>query len=94
MLFRSVLPGRTGWLVPPCDPEALTRALIEAVDSPELCRQYGEEGRRRVEREFSLETTLKAYERLWAGVLGLQLDSSEASWTGSGESQGHGEPAH
>jgi glycosyltransferase involved in cell wall biosynthesis len=89
-----VLPGRTGWLVPPRDPEALTRALIEAVDSPELCRQYGEEGRRRVEQEFSLETTLMAYERLWAGVLGLQLPSIEASWTGLGESRGQGDPAH
>ena len=84
-----VLPGRTGWLVPPHDPEALTHALIEAVDSPERCRQYGEEGRLRVEREFSLETTLEAYERLWAGVLGLQLPSRDASWMGSGENQGH-----
>ena len=70
-----VLPGQTGWLVPPRDPEALTRALIEAIDSPDCCRQYGEEGRLRVEREFSLETTLEAYERLWAGILGLQLPS-------------------
>jgi glycosyltransferase involved in cell wall biosynthesis len=79
-----VLPGRTGWLVPTHDPEALTHALIEAVDSPERCRQYGEEGRVRVEREFSLETTLEAYERLWAGVLGLQLPSRDGSWMGSG----------
>jgi glycosyltransferase involved in cell wall biosynthesis len=76
-----VLPGRTGWLVPPRDPEALARALIEAVDAPESCRQYGEEGRLRIEREFSLETTLKAYERLWAGVLGLQLPTKDASCT-------------
>jgi glycosyltransferase involved in cell wall biosynthesis len=72
-----ILPGRTGWLVPPRDPEALTHALIEAFDSPERCRQYGEEGRLRVKREFSLETTLEAYERLWAGILGLQLPSKE-----------------
>ncbi len=83
-----ILPGRTGWLVPPRDPEALTRALIEAVDSPKCCRQYGENGRLRVEREFSLETTVEAYERLWAGILGLQLPSRDASWTGSGESRG------
>jgi glycosyltransferase involved in cell wall biosynthesis len=80
-----VLPGRTGWLVPPHDPEVLTQALIEAADSPDCCRQYGEEGRLRVEREFSLETTLVAYERLWAGILGLQLPSRDARWTGSGE---------
>jgi glycosyltransferase involved in cell wall biosynthesis len=84
-----VLPGQTGWLVPPADPEALARALIEAADSPECCRRFGEEGRLRVEREFSLETTVEAYERLWAGILGLQLRSGELSRSGSYKSNGH-----
>lgn len=74
-----VLPGQTGWLVPPRDPEALAHALIEAADSPDCCRQFGEEGRLRVEREFSIETTVEAYERLWAGILGFQLPSIESS---------------
>jgi glycosyltransferase involved in cell wall biosynthesis len=79
-----VVPGQTGWLVPPRDPEALAHALIEAADSPERCRQYGEEGRLRVERDFSLETTLESYERLWAGVLGLELPSKglKVDWLG------------
>jgi glycosyltransferase involved in cell wall biosynthesis len=89
-----VLPGRTGWLVPPRDPEALSRALIEAVDSPERCRQYGDEGRLRVERDFSLETTLEAYECLWAGILGLYLPSKGSSWTDSGESRGPADLPH
>jgi glycosyltransferase involved in cell wall biosynthesis len=78
-----VSPGQTGWLVPPSDPEALAHALIEAVDSPDLCRRFGEEGRRRVERQFSLEKTVEAYERLWAGILGLQLPSGETRCSGS-----------
>ena len=53
-----VVPGQTGWLVPPRDAAALSRALIEAADSPERCRRYGEAGRLRVEQEFSLETTV------------------------------------
>jgi glycosyltransferase involved in cell wall biosynthesis len=68
-----VLPGQTGWLVPPRDAEALSHALIEAYDSPERCLQYGKAGRLRVEREFSLDATVAAYESLWAGVLGLDL---------------------
>ena len=68
-----VIPGRTGWLVPPRDPEALSQALIEAADSPEYCRRYGEAGHLRVEQEFSIEATVAAYERLWAGILGLRL---------------------
>jgi glycosyltransferase involved in cell wall biosynthesis len=73
-----VLPGQTGWLVPARDPEALSHALIEAFDFPDYCLQYGEAGRLRVEREFSLETTVAAYERLWAGILGLRLPGDDS----------------
>jgi starch synthase (maltosyl-transferring) len=69
-----VVPGQTGWLVPARDVDALSRALIEAADSPEPCRRYGEAGRLRLEREFSLEATVRAYERLWAAVLGYHLE--------------------
>jgi glycosyltransferase involved in cell wall biosynthesis len=70
-----IVPGQTGWLVPPREPDALSHALIQAADSPEACRRYGEAGRIRVEQHFSLAMTVLAYERLWAGVLGLQLPS-------------------
>ena len=53
-----VLPGQTGWLVRPRDPEALSHALIEAFDVTECCLRYGEAGRQRIEQEFSLETTV------------------------------------
>jgi glycosyltransferase involved in cell wall biosynthesis len=68
-----VLPGQTGWLVPPNDPSALSQALVEAYDSPERCLVYGQAGRARIEREFSLQSTVSAYEQLWAGVLGFHL---------------------
>jgi glycosyltransferase involved in cell wall biosynthesis len=74
-----VLPGQTGWLVPPRNSEALSHALLEAADSPERCHRYGDAGRRRVEQEFSLEATVMAYERLWAGILGLRVPRGEAS---------------
>ncbi|MGO9918677.1 MAG: glycosyltransferase [Isosphaeraceae bacterium] len=72
-----IVPGQTGWLVPRRDVAALARALIEAVDSPECCRRYGEAGRQRVETEFSLERTLAAYESLWAGILGFEMPSPD-----------------
>jgi starch synthase (maltosyl-transferring) len=67
-----VIPGETGWLVPPRDPAALAQALAAAAEDPDRCRRYGEAGRLRVEREFSLAAVVAAYERLWAGVLGLR----------------------
>jgi starch synthase (maltosyl-transferring) len=66
-----VIPGRTGWLVPPRDPDALAHALDEAANDPDRRRRFGEAGRARVEREFSLDAVVEAYERLWASVLGI-----------------------
>jgi starch synthase (maltosyl-transferring) len=72
-----VVPGQTGWLVPRGDVAALCLALLEAADSPADCRRYGEEGRLRVERDFSLQGTVSAYEALWAGILGFRLPNDE-----------------
>jgi glycosyltransferase involved in cell wall biosynthesis len=74
-----VIPGQTGWLVPSRDVQALYRALLEAVESPDLGKRYGIAGRLRVEREFSLESTVAAFENLWAGVLGYRLENALAT---------------
>ena len=71
-----VTPGQTGWLVPPRDPPALGQALLEAADRPRLAAAATARPRRaRVEAEFSLERMVAAYERLWAGLLGLEWES-------------------
>jgi glycosyltransferase involved in cell wall biosynthesis len=70
-----VVPGQTGWLTPPNDASALYAVLLEAAESPERLRRYGRAGQLRAEHQFSLETTVAAYEHLWATVLGYQLDS-------------------
>jgi glycosyltransferase involved in cell wall biosynthesis len=72
-----VVPDQTGWLVPPHDAAALARALFEAAQSPDLVHRYGQAGRVRAERQFSLETTVAAYEYLWAGVLGYRLKNTD-----------------
>src|SRR5262249_10545808 len=69
-----VVPGKTGWLTPANDASALYRALLEALESPERLKLYGRAGQMRVKQEFSLETTVAAYECLWAAVLGYQLN--------------------
>jgi len=78
-----IVPGQTGWLVPRSNVMALTKALLEAADSPECCLRYGEAGRRRVEQEFSLERTLAAYESLWARILGFEMPITEPGPAGS-----------
>jgi glycosyltransferase involved in cell wall biosynthesis len=65
-----VTPGRTGWLVTPGDSDALAAALLEAAADPDRRSRYGQAGRARVEADFTPEQSVRAYERLWAGLLG------------------------
>jgi len=52
----KVIPGETGWLVPPNDPQALAMAIREAaIEAPRMVLQaMGAHGRTRVEAHFSL----------------------------------------
>ena len=66
--------GVTGLLVPPCDPEALSVAIIRLIESPELRQRLGQAARARAETEFTWEhaagETTRAYEQaisLWHG---------------------------
>jgi sugar transferase (PEP-CTERM/EpsH1 system associated) len=62
---------RTGALVPAGDPAALSWGLKRYIESPELRRRHGEEGRQRIEREFSLQRMVERYTSLYDEVLGL-----------------------
>ena len=62
--------GATGVLVEPGDPDALARGMARYLDEPGLAQVHGEAGRNRVLREFSLDTMLRRYERLYDGLTG------------------------
>jgi glycosyltransferase involved in cell wall biosynthesis len=47
--------GVTGYVVPFNDVEAMARRMVQLARSPELCRQLGEAGRKRVEQHYSCE---------------------------------------
>lgn len=66
-----IVPGQTGWLVPPGDPQALADAVLDAVSDPERLRRYGEQARERVDARFSQSRVVEAYENLWARILGF-----------------------
>ncbi len=67
-----VVPDRTGWLVPPADPDKLASALIDAATDRQRLARFGEAGRQRVEATFTPPRVVEAYERLWAGILGFE----------------------
>lgn len=62
-----VVDGKTGWLVPPEDPSALSARLAELLSGAESM-EFGRAGRVRVEQSFSLDAVLArlcaSYERL------------------------------
>lgn len=63
--------GRTGLLVPPEEPDALARALIEVLAQPERARRMGEAGRERQARHFTSAAMTRAIESVHARLLGV-----------------------
>lgn len=47
--------GRTGFLVPPRDETALAEAIVDLLQNKEQCRQFGENGRRKINAECAPE---------------------------------------
>jgi glycosyltransferase involved in cell wall biosynthesis len=60
-----VAPGRTGELVPVDDVEAMAQALLQLAADPARARTMGRAGRAEVERRFSLEAMVAAYQALY-----------------------------
>src|SRR5258708_31538665 len=66
--------GKTGFLVPPRNPDVLAAKIEYLLDNPEIARQMGEAGEARLRRNFSIarmvEETVKLYKRAVANAYG------------------------
>jgi glycosyltransferase involved in cell wall biosynthesis len=66
--LETIIDGKTGWLVPPLRPEILAKAIVEAIESPEKCREFGQNGRQHVLSNFTAlrmcEKTVQLYQEL------------------------------
>ncbi|HEY1922576.1 MAG TPA: glycosyltransferase [Tepidisphaeraceae bacterium] len=60
-----VIDGKTGLLVPPQSPADLAAAMLRIYRQPELARQMGIDGRKRVETQFDSRTMVSLYESLY-----------------------------
>lgn len=65
-----VVDGKSGFLVPPKDPDALARAMLRLMDlSPEERRSMGEYGRTHIEESYSLERVVDQWETLYRELI-------------------------
>jgi glycosyltransferase involved in cell wall biosynthesis len=65
-----VRDGRDGRLLPPREPAAWARALVELAASPQMRAEMGREGRARVREQFSLERHVETVMDTYARALG------------------------
>jgi glycosyltransferase involved in cell wall biosynthesis len=66
---EQIVDGEAGILIPPRDPSAIAEAIVRLSTDKELAQNLGLEGRRRVEKEFTVEKmvfeTEKVYQSLY-----------------------------
>ncbi len=63
-LRELVVPGETGELVAPADPEALAASILRVLTDPARARMYGENSQARIADRFRVETMVHETERL------------------------------
>ncbi len=68
-LVEAVVHETTGLLVAPEDTGALASAIRRFVEDPDLGRQYGEAGRRRMQSEFSIDAMTDKHVALYESIL-------------------------
>ncbi len=67
-LVDAIEAERTGLLVPPGDPAALTAALLRLLEDAALGERLARAARERVQRRFSVPAMAGAYRRLYAAL--------------------------
>jgi len=68
-LSEVVVPGKTGWLVPPRDPPALAAALSQVLGDDQVRLDFGRAGREVVERRFSLRAMVESFQEVFTRLL-------------------------
>ncbi|EMK6845210.1 glycosyltransferase, partial [Vibrio cholerae] len=65
----ALIVGDTGWVVPPKDPQALAKAMFEAIeekqDNPQAWQARKKACRERIVNNFSIEKMVEGYHQVW-----------------------------
>lgn len=60
-----VVSEKTGYLVPSKNPDRLAETIVKAIGQKSLTAEMGNAGRQRVENVFSIDASVKQYEKLY-----------------------------
>lgn len=66
---EAIVEGKTGFIVPPEQPEMMAQCITRLLQNPQLAQEMGERGRARVETEFSCAAQLRRTELLYEQLL-------------------------
>lgn len=66
---QMISDGQTGILVMPQDAESLQQGLERVLSDTELCRKLGENARRRVQKDFSIDNNIEELLQIYRKVL-------------------------
>lgn len=63
-----IIDGKTGILVPPENPESISKALLLLIEHPEIRKTLAEEGEKRVKKYFDAELMAENFEKLYSKI--------------------------
>jgi glycosyltransferase involved in cell wall biosynthesis len=69
-----VVDGDTGMLFGPDDRQRFTDAVVNLIERPELARQYGERGRKRVAARFGVDRMVDETVRYYRSILAASMN--------------------
>ena len=61
----AIIDGMTGWLVPVQIPEELANKILDLLNDPHKARKWGEIGKIRKKKIFSVEKMVEGYLKLY-----------------------------
>ena len=64
----AIKDGVGGFLVPQKNPKAIADAVLKLIENPQLMRKLGKEGRRYVEKKFSINKIARIYKEIFKKV--------------------------
>ena len=79
---EAVVHNETGIIIPPDDPAALSRAILELYNNPEKRLQMGQKARERAAESFSIEKMIREHESFYETLYSEYISGKSASEPG------------